>query len=46
MPVGFDSVVAGGAFVGLDPFDSMHVSASRQMAVRKFDDHEDLGTVV
>jgi hypothetical protein len=46
MPVGLDNVVAGGAFVGVNPFDSMHVSASRQMVVRKFDDHEDLGTVL
>jgi hypothetical protein len=45
MPVGFNNVVAGGAFVGFGPFDPVHVLASRQMVVRKFHD-EDLSTVL
>jgi hypothetical protein len=45
MPVDFDNVFAGGAFVDFGPFDPMHVLSTRKTVVRKFDD-EDLGTVL
>jgi hypothetical protein len=45
MPVGFCNVDASGAFVTFGAFDLIHVSASREMVMRKFDD-ADLGTVL
>jgi hypothetical protein len=45
MQVSFNNVFTGRAFIGFGLFDPTHVSPSRQMAVRKFDD-EDLGTVL
>jgi hypothetical protein len=46
MPVDFNNVFADGTFIGLARLIlAMHVSSSRQMVVRKFDD-EDLGTVL
>jgi hypothetical protein len=45
VPVGFDNVVAGRALVGFCTFHPAHVSASREMIVRKFDDTH-LGTVL
>jgi hypothetical protein len=44
MPVGLDNVGTSWAFVGFGAFDPIHVSSSREMAVRKFDD-EYLGAV-
>jgi hypothetical protein len=38
-------VFTGGAFIGFGLFDPMHVPASGQMAMHKFDD-EDLGTLL
>jgi hypothetical protein len=45
MPVGFSNVDACWAFVMCGAADSMHVSASREVAVCKFHD-EDLGAVL
>jgi hypothetical protein len=39
MPVGFCNVDASGAFVSFGAFDPIHVSASREMAMGKFDNH-------
>jgi hypothetical protein len=45
MPVGFDNVDTGRAFICFDMFDPVHVSLCGCVVMRKFDD-EDLGTVV
>ena len=45
MPVGLDNVGTSWAFVGFGAFDPVHVSSSREMSMRKFDD-EDLGAVL